>query len=130
MILWALIGDLDHATKAYKLPNSSSSRPCGLCPVDSSPSNLPWYDFRINACWIPHIFSPAKWSEEGLKKSCIFDLVGVDILSWHPDWMHVKSLGLDKVTQDTIIKQHRILHRGVVFSLSLYKNKVRLLAVS
>ena len=93
--LWALICDLDHACKAYKLPNSTSSTPCGWCPVNAS--TLPWFDFRLNACWLPRIWTHANWVAAGMKKSCIWDLPGVTIHTWKPDYMHIKSLGSDKV---------------------------------
>jgi hypothetical protein len=96
MCLWALICDLDHGHKAYKLPNVNQlTGPCPCCPVNNS--GLPWYDFRINATWIPMVYTAAQWIMAGLNKSGIFDIVGVDILTWYPDWMHIKSLGLDKV---------------------------------
>ena len=36
------------------------------------------------------------WLDAGLNTCILFAIVGVTILSWYPDWMHCKSLGIDK----------------------------------
>ena len=95
MAVWALICDLDHVTKCYGMPNSCSGQPCGLCPMNST--DLPWWDFKPNAAWIPKIYTKQYWLDSGLKKSVIFDIIGVSCLSFYPDWMHCKPLGIDKV---------------------------------
>jgi len=94
MTLWALVCDLEHCYKAYAMPNPSSSCPCGLCPVNSS--DLPWWDFRPNADWILKIYTVQSWLASGWKQSFIFNIVGLSCLSFYPDWMHCKSLGIDK----------------------------------
>ena len=94
MSLWALICDLEHAYKAYNLPNPTSSCPCGPCPVNSA--KLKWWDFRPNAPWTFEIFTKEVWLALNINTSIIFQIVGVSILSFYPDWMHCKSLGVDK----------------------------------
>ncbi len=96
MCLWALICDLDHCYKCYEMPNSTSNIPCGLCPCDSSALGTPWFDFRPNAVWMTMVYTVQTWIAAGLKRSLIFDIVGVTILSFYPDWMHCKALGIDK----------------------------------
>ena len=94
MAVWSLICDLEHCCKAYGMANPTNNCPCGLCPMDSK--DLPWWDFRPNPAWKPKIYTVASWLAAGLKKSVIFDIVGVSVLSFYPDWMHCKSLGIDK----------------------------------
>ena len=95
MCLWALPCDLDHCFKCYGMPCSNSNHPCGLCPVDAS--GMPWFDFRVNADWIGHIYTVQSWLAAGMKRCILFDIIGVSILSFYPDWMHCKSLGIDKI---------------------------------
>ena len=95
MAVWAIICDLDHVFKFYGMPNSNSNKPCGICPVDSC--HLPWWDFRANAKWIPRIYTKQFWLDAGLQMSCIWDIFGVSCLSFYPDWMHCKPLGIDKI---------------------------------
>ena len=95
MAVWAIICDLDHVFKCYGMPNSNSNKPCGICPVDSC--HLPWWDFRPNAKWIPRIYTKQVWLDAGLQVSCIWDIFGVSCLSFYPDWMHCKPLGIDKI---------------------------------
>ena len=94
MTLWSLICDLEHCAKAYGMPSAYGICPCGLCPVNSS--DIPWWDFRPNALWLPRIYTKAQWVAAGLQNSFIFFIVGVSCLSFYPDWMHCKSLGIDK----------------------------------
>ena len=94
MAVWSLICDLEHANKCYQLPSPSGNCPCGLCPVNSG--TLPWWDFRPNALWFDRVYTIPSWLASGWKKSKIFDIIGVSILSFYPDWMHCKSLGIDK----------------------------------
>ena len=94
MCIWALICDLEHCCKAYDMASPTGACPCGLCPVNSS--GLPWWDFRPNASWIARVHTVSSWIAGGFKKSIIFDIVGVTVLSFYPDWMHCKSLGIDK----------------------------------
>ena len=89
MCLWALICDLDHCLKCYSMPNSTSNHPCGLCPVDAD--DLPWFDFRPNADWISRTYTVQSWLAAGQKRCILWDIVGVSILSFYPDWMHCKS---------------------------------------
>ena len=94
MCCWALPCDLDHCFKCYGMANSNSNTPCGLCPVDASA--MPWFDFRVNADWIQHIYTVQSWIAAGMKRSIVMDIIGVSVLSFYPDWMHCKSLGIDK----------------------------------
>ena len=94
MAVWSLLCDLEHCNKCYGMPNPNCNCPCGLCPVDSM--HLPWWDFRPNAPWLLRIYIVADWLAAGLKKSIVFDIIGVSALSFYPDWMHCKSLGIDK----------------------------------
>ena len=96
MCVWALIADLDHVRSKYGGQTASSNNPCDLCPCNAS--TMPWYDFRPTAKWLKHIYSVAQWRENNKDKklSAIWEIVGVTILSYYPDWMHCKSLGTDK----------------------------------
>jgi len=94
MCVWALIFDLDHGFKCYSLPNPNSNTPCSLCPCNTT--SMPWFDFRMSAGWLNHIWTLEGWLAAGMKRSLIFDIVGVSCLSVYPDWMHCKSLGIDK----------------------------------
>ena len=80
MSVWALICDLEHAYKAYNLPNPTSSCPCGLCPANSA--KLKWWDFRPNAPWTFEIFTKEVWLALNINTSIIFQIVGVSILSF------------------------------------------------
>ena len=96
MSVWGLIGDLEHICKAYAMPNSTNrDHPCGLCPANCT--DLPYWDFRPNAKWIKLIYTAAFWRASGLRKSIIWDITGVSCLSFQPDYMHCKSLGIDKI---------------------------------
>ena len=101
MCLWALICDLEHCFKCYEMPNPTSNSPCGLCPVDAA--GLPWFDFRPNADWISHIYTVQAWLEAGLKRCILYDIIGVTILSFYPDWMHCKALGIDKILHGSVL---------------------------
>lgn len=94
-VLWALIGDLDYLTKTYLLPNATSNKPCCWCPCNSD--NVPWWDFRIKAKWVKKVWTREAWEVSGWKQCPIFNLPGVSLLSVYPDWMHIKTLGIDKV---------------------------------
>ena len=94
MAVWSLICDLEHCSKCYGMPNPTCNSPCGLCPVNSG--DLPWWDFRPNAAWLPKVYTASFCKASGLQNSCSFDIAGVNALSFYPDWMHCKSLGIDK----------------------------------
>ena len=94
-VLWALIGDLDYLTKTYLLPNATSNKPCCWCPCNSD--NVPWWDFRIKAKWVQKVWTREAWEVSGWKQCPIFNIPGVSLLSVYPDWMHIKTLGIDKV---------------------------------
>lgn len=95
MVLWSLIGDLDYLTKTYLLPNATSNSPCAWCPCNSA--NWPWWDFGVDAAWRDKIYDVATWEAPGWRRCKIFDITGVTILSVYPDWMHIKTLGIDKI---------------------------------
>ena len=95
MYIWACIGDLDYWTKTLELPNSNSNTPCALCPCNST--TMPWWDFRPTAAWIMAIYTAWQWANSGWARCGLFECPGVNVLSLHPDWMHVKHLGIDKV---------------------------------
>ena len=101
MCIWALICDLDHGYKAYKMPNPTCNTPCGCCPCNSS--DKPWFDFRPTAAWIPKIYTVDDWLQSGRNACILFAIVGVTILSWYPDWMHCKPLGIDKFLLGSVL---------------------------
>lgn len=101
MCIWALICDLDHGWKAYKMPNPNCNTPCGCCPCNAS--DTPWFDFRPTAAWIPKIYTVEDWLEAGLNACLLFGIIGVTILSWYPDWMHCKALGIDKILLGSVL---------------------------
>ena len=57
---------------------------------------MPWFDFRFNADWISRAYTWKSWLDAGMKNSELFEIIGVSILSFYPDWMHCKALGTDK----------------------------------
>jgi hypothetical protein len=63
--VWALICDLEHANKAYDLPNPTSNACCPLCPVGLI-YNVVWWDFRPSAKWLEHIYTVQSWLARGL----------------------------------------------------------------
>ena len=93
MCLWALICDLEHCFKCYQMPNPTSNCPCGLCPCNSGAT--PWWDFRPAATWMQLVYTVQSWLAAGLRRSQIFSIAGVTILSFYPDYMHCKHLGVD-----------------------------------
>ena len=48
-------------------------------------------------------YTVQSWIASGLKRSVLFDIVGVTILSFYPDWMHCKALGIDKVLCGSVL---------------------------
>jgi hypothetical protein len=62
--VWALICDLEHANKAYDLPNPTANACCPLCAVGLEPG-LFWFDFRPTAQWLDHIYSVQAWLARG-----------------------------------------------------------------
>lgn len=92
--VWALICDLEHGYKCYNFPNPTANICCPLCPCNAL--DIPWFDFRPTAAWLNHIWTVQSWLASGLKRSLIMRIEGVSILSFYPDWMHCKSLGIDK----------------------------------
>ena len=40
---------------------------------------------------------------KGFKYSLMLQIVGVSILSFYPDWMHCKSLGIDKTLLGSVL---------------------------
>ena len=113
MCLWALICDLDHGYKSYKMPNPTCNTPCGCCPCNVS--DKPWFDFRPTAAWIPKIYTVEDSLEAGMNTCILFATVGVTILSWYPDWMHCKPLGIDKFLLGSVLwlLVHQILPGAV-----------------
>ncbi|HIF94878.1 MAG TPA: hypothetical protein EYQ60_17410 [Myxococcales bacterium] len=93
--IWALIGDLDYWRAYLRLPNSTSNTPCAICPCNVS--DCPWYDFRTHAVWLGRIYDTAAWTAAGMGMCVLFTIPGVTNHSLHPDWMHAKHLGTDKV---------------------------------
>ena len=75
MAVWALICDLEHASKCYQMPSPSGNCPCGLCPVISGA--LPWLVFRPDAGWLDHVNTITSWLASGWKRSKIFMIRGV-----------------------------------------------------
>jgi len=101
MVVWALICDLEHCCKCYQMPNPTSNTPCGLCPCNTV--GLPWFDFRPCAVWRDRVYTVQSWLAAGLRRSMVFDIVGVTILSFYPDWMHCKALGIDKFLAGSVL---------------------------
>ena len=100
--VWALIGDLDYWRAALKLPNSTSvSGPCPLCPCNST--NIPWHHFSEDAQWIQMIYTIQQWLLAGWATCVLFTIPGVNNHSLHPDWMHAKHLGSDKVLLGSVL---------------------------
>ena len=63
------------------------------CPADVK--LCPWFDFRISSEFVKRTF---KNGQIGPPLMCkLFGIIGVTRLSIHPDWMHDKNLGTDKV---------------------------------
>ena len=63
MVPYAAKGDLDHLAKAYGLPHYSAENFCALCPCGRDPKRpgMLWNNFKANATWQKHIYSPATW---------------------------------------------------------------------
>ena len=99
--LWLLSSDCEHNTSCYGQPNVNSNKPCMLCPVNAS--DLPWWDFRINAEWISKIYTLLQWQMENLDECILFSVIGVSVYSLYPDWMHVKHLGVDKILLGSVL---------------------------
>lgn len=107
--LWALIGDLDYYYKGLSLQNCNTNHPCIWCPCTGFKNQMPWYDFRVNAQWLDHIWQASAWFQAGFAKCPIFDeRIGVSVLSVYPDWMHIKHLGIDKVLLGSVL--HYLVH--------------------
>ena len=68
--VWALICDLEHANKAYDLPNPTANACCPLCPVGLLPGVV-WFDFRPTAQWLEHIYSVQTWLARGCNEYAI-----------------------------------------------------------
>ena len=92
--LWVLASDLDYFYKSLRLMCSNNNIPCCLCPANIT--SMPWYHFAVDASWIRNIYTEEAFRTAGLSVSGVFSIVGVTNQTIHPDWMHCKSLGLDK----------------------------------
>ena len=101
MCLWALICDLEHCYKCYEMPNVNSNSPCGLCPCNTV--GIPWFDFRPTAVWMTLVYTIQSYLAAGLRRSILFDIVGVSVLSFYPDYMHCKHFGIDKILAGSVL---------------------------
>jgi len=89
--VWACIGDRGCKGYCWGLANIDATACCGHCPVDNE--KVPWFHFRPSAKWAQRIF-------EARTLACaLFQMVGLGILSAHPNWMRSEPLGTDKVPQ-------------------------------
>ena len=104
--VWALPGDLDYWRGDLNLPNSTSNDPCAICPCNSS--DLPWFDFTVSALWPGKMYDIATWVASGWNRCLLFTIPGVTVHSLHPDWMHAKHLGTDKVLLGSVL--YALLH--------------------
>ena len=99
--IWVVASDCEHHTSVYLLPNASSNNPCMCCPANVT--TLKWWDFRLDADWIDHIYTLLTWQASGFDKCLLFQIVGVTVFSLYPDWMHCKHLGIDKVLLGSVL---------------------------
>ena len=99
--VWCLIGDLDYWRDKLKQVNCNSLVPCCLCPCNSS--SMPWHHFSFGAQWLQHIYTTTAWKASGASACLLFLITGVDNQSLHPDWMHAKHLGSDKVLGGSVL---------------------------
>ena len=95
------IGDLDYWRDKLKLPNSSSIQPCALCPCNTT--TVPWFQFNFLAAWMQRIYNVNTWLASGGGSCRLFTIQGVTVYSLHPDWMHAKHLGTDKVLLASVL---------------------------
>ena len=95
------IGDLDYWRDKLQLPNSTSNEPCALCPCNTT--TVPWFHFNYLAAWIQSFYNIDTWLASGGGKCRLFTIVGVTVYSLHPDWMHAKHLGTDKVLLASVL---------------------------
>jgi len=99
--VWALPGDLDFWRGCYGQPNSKCATPCPLCPCNNT--TMPWFHFSTHAAHLANIHDETAWRARNLGLCGIFCIVGVNNYSLHPDWMHAKHLGTDKVLCGSVL---------------------------
>ena len=66
-------------------------------------------------------------SAKGFKHSLMLQIVGVTILSFYPDWMHCKSLGIDKplLGSTLFVLVHHVLPGTLEANLSLVWREIQ-----
>ena len=99
--VWDLIGDLDYWRDKLKLANSKANMPCCLCPCSSTIT--PWYHFSPGARWMQLIYDIIGFQAAGWSNCWLFQIPGVTVYTLHPDWMHGKHLGSDKVLGGSVL---------------------------
>ena len=97
LVLWGLLGDLEHMATVFGFPRHNARSPCACCQANSS--DMPWTDCRnegpVAARWLTAIFNKVSWLAARRERHIIFTVPGFSIVHWVPDWMHVKHLGTD-----------------------------------
>ena len=98
---WCIAGDQDYKRECLLLANVGSHSPCSHCPANTT--TCKWYDFRPEADWVQRIYSPKQFKESQWSKCLLLHLPCVSADTIHPDWMHDKNLGTDKVITDEFV---------------------------
>ena len=103
-VLFANNADLDCFHKTWRLENhTNTENPCIWCRA-SLDSACNWRDFRPGASWLSAVYTTDSWKAAHPDHLAIFDLLGVTIATFNPDYMHCKYLGLDQYLYGSVLK--------------------------
>eukprot|EP00974_Lingulodinium_polyedra_P114236 11059959-Lingulodinium_polyedra.AAC.1 len=104
-VLWGFLGDLDHMTKAYRLPHYGSKSPCICCRANTADADTPWTDGRKDAAWTNTVWTAEAWQAAFPNRHMVFHRIpGLSILNYVPDVMHTFHLGIYQWAFGSIIK--------------------------
>jgi hypothetical protein len=103
LVLWLLLGDLQHMEVAYGFPNHNKvSGMCALCGCGRD-----WTDFDEHPSWEStrwHVLGLDAWRAANSVRIALLQLPGASVLLWLPDWMHCKNIGTDKEFYGSVLE--------------------------
>ena len=97
MALWISENDLDHLASHFNFRHWMAAMPCSWCPCTNSVDAQPWTDMNPGtAAWMLNVYKHSDFMAAFAPLHAIFSVPGVTILTFWPDYMHTKYMGVDQ----------------------------------